>query len=58
MMILFLLYLAAGYWAVNKTIYANKIVFYSRWTDLFGRKIILAFLLGWILIPIAIFKRS
>ena len=28
MVILFLAYWAAGYWAVNRTIYANKVVVY------------------------------
>lgn len=51
----FLIYLILGYWAVGQTVYANKIVIYSG-TAFYCKKIAIAFLIGWILIPIAILK--
>ena len=56
MVILFLAYCAAGYWAVNRTIYANKVVVYHRVGDLFVQKMIWAVILGWALIPVALIK--
>lgn len=50
-----IIYLVLGYWAVGKTIYANKIVFYTGNT-FFMKKLCLGFILGWLLIPIAVFK--
>lgn len=55
MSILFLLYIALGYWATGVTIYANKIVFHA-FGQLFLQRVILGMLLGWILIPIALIK--
>jgi hypothetical protein len=49
------IYLVLGYWAVGKTIYANKIVIGSMWI-FFCRKLAYAMLFGWILIPIALLK--
>lgn len=57
MIILFAIYLIAGYWAVNKLFYENKIVIYSDWGWLFIRKLSYAMILGWALIPIAIIKK-
>lgn len=54
-MIIFFVYLFIGYWAVGKTIYADKVRFGS-WASLFTQQVIMACLLGWILIPIAIIK--
>ena len=53
--ILFIVYSIAGYWAVGKVIYANKVVIYSG-TYFYAKKIVLGLCLGWILIPIAIIK--
>jgi len=53
--ILLFAYVALGYWAVGKTIYANKIRI-GTFNDLFLTRLILGILLGWILIPVAIFK--
>lgn len=55
--ILGLAYLIAGYWAVNRTIYANKVVFYRKPGDLFIQKTIYVFLFGWFLIPVALIKK-
>ena len=53
--ILLLVYAALGYWAVGKTIYANRIRVGSA-SDLFLTRFILGILLGWILIPVALIK--
>ena len=55
MSILFLVYIALGWWAANRTIYANKITF-GTWNAIFLQKFMVAFFLGWLLIPIAIIK--
>lgn len=52
---MFLLYAAAGYWAVGQTIYADKIRI-GTWQDLFLQRLILGIFLGIILIPLAIIK--
>lgn len=55
-MILAIAYAVLGYWAVGKTVYANKVVVYSRPGWLFTQKSIYALLFGWVLIPIALLK--
>lgn len=50
-----ILYLILGYWAVGKTIYANKVIIGAP-GNIAMKKITIAFLFGWILIPIAIIK--
>ena len=47
--LLFLVYIIAGWWAANKTLFGS---IYAIWTQ----KFIVAMFLGWILIPIAIIK--
>lgn len=54
--ILFLCYLAAGYWATGKTIYANKIIIYSNSTSLFIQRVVYGGIFGWALIPWALIK--
>lgn len=54
-LILLIVYGAAGYWAAGQTIYANKIRI-GTWMQLFCNRFLVGFTLGWILIPIAIFK--
>lgn len=49
-LILLILYVAAGYWATGLTIYRNRII--VRWVDRF----LFGILLGWLLIPIAIIR--
>lgn len=55
-MILVIIYMALGYWATGKTIYANSTLIGS-WTAIFMRRVIMGTLLGWALIPVALFKR-
>ena len=55
--ILFIAYFLGGYWAVNRTIFANKMVFYRKPTDLFIQKAVYAAFLGWLLIPVALIKK-
>ncbi len=50
-----IIYMILGYWAAGKVIYANKIVIYSG-VSFICSKLAWGFLLGWILIPIAIIK--
>lgn len=53
MEIIFLLYMIAGYWAVPRTIYKNKMVYTSYFNWVMTR-LIWGTLLGFILIPWAI----
>ncbi len=54
-LVLVIIYMAAGYWAMGRTIYANKIRI-GTWENLFWRRLCLGAALGFILIPIAIIK--
>ncbi len=54
-MVILLLYMAAGYWAVGRTLWADKVVFGSA-TAIFLQRVIWGTLLGWILIPYALIK--
>ncbi len=56
MIILIVLYIVLGYWAVGATIYRNKIVFAAPGVFA-GRKLAIGFLLGWLLIPIALLMK-
>ena len=47
------IYLLLGYWAAGRTVYKNKILI-GTYNAIFLRKFITGFLLGWILIPLAI----
>ena len=49
------LYLAAGYWAAGKTVYANKIMVGS-WSSMVIQRMVVGAVLGVILIPIALIK--
>lgn len=54
-MVILLLYMAAGYWAVGRTLWADKVMI-GTGTAIFLQRVIWGTLLGWILIPVAIFK--
>ncbi len=54
-MLLVLIYVIAGYWAANKTIYANKVMI-GGFGDVFIWKACTGVVLGWVLIPVAIIK--
>ena len=54
---LVILYMVLGYWAAGQTIYANMIRIGS-WDKLFLNRLVMGFILGWILIPIAFIKLS
>jgi hypothetical protein len=56
MELLFLLYLVAGYWAAGVVFYENKVVIHT-FGALFMRKLCLGFILGIVIIPVAIIKR-
>lgn len=53
--IIIILYLALGYWAVGKVLYENKVLIGTA-GNIFMKKITIAFVFGWILIPVAIIK--
>lgn len=55
MPILFIVYIALGWWAANRTIYANKAIIGS-WNAIILQKFTVAMFLGWLLIPIALIK--
>lgn len=57
MPILLIIYIALGYWAAGKTIYANKVIIEYKPGAFFIRRCCIGALLGVILIPIAILKR-
>lgn len=54
-MVLLLIYMALGYWATGRTIYADKILIGTE-NGIFGRRLCMGFLFGWVLIPWAIIK--
>lgn len=54
-MILFFIYIALGYWATGKTLYANKVLI-GTWNGIFMQRMIWGTILGWILIPLALIK--
>ncbi len=53
--IIVIVYVAAGWWAANRTIYANRALIGTMYAIMM-QKFIVASLLGWILIPIALIK--
>lgn len=55
-LIIFLVYIALGYWAVGETIDANRIII-STFHANFMRKVTIAFVCGFVLIPVAIIKK-
>lgn len=54
-MVFAIVYCVLAYWAAGKTIYANYVMFGSL-NSIFLRKFTTGFILGFILIPVAIVK--
>ena len=54
--VLEIVYVVEGYWAVGKVLYENKIVIEFQPGALFFKKLALAICLGFIFIPVAIIK--
>lgn len=50
-----IIYMLLGYWAVGQTVYKNKILI-GTGQAIFWQKAAIAFLFGWVLIPVAIVK--
>lgn len=50
-----IIYLILGYWATGQTIYRNKILI-GTGQAIFMQRVIMGFLLGFILIPVAIIR--
>lgn len=55
-MVLLIVYLVLGYWAVGETVWANKVI-YGTESKIFSYRVTIAFVCGWVLIPIAILKK-
>lgn len=51
--IILIVYLTLGYWATGKTIYRNKILI-GTGNSVFMQRLAMAFIMGFILIPVAI----
>lgn len=54
-MVILIIYMVFGYWAVGKTIWANKVI-YGNGSTIFVQRVIWGTILGWALIPWAIVK--
>ena len=52
--IVIFVYIAGGWWAAKQTLYANRAIFGQ--TTILIEKFVVGFVLGWILIPIALIK--
>lgn len=55
MTVLIIIYLALGYWAYGY-VNSNKVYIYSSGLTMISKKLAMALMLGWLLIPIAILK--
>ena len=55
MTILIIIYLALGYWAYGY-VNSNKMYIYSDGLSMIAKKLAMALMLGWLLIPIALLK--
>lgn len=53
---LFLIYMAAGYWAYGRVFEYNKVIIYSNGFNYRVKKFLLGTALGVVLIPIAIIR--
>lgn len=57
MEILIVVYAILGFWSTKYTIYYNKFIIEWKPGDLFMRRLVYGFLFGWILIPVALFRK-
>ena len=55
-MLIFIIYIIAGYWATGKTIFADKIIIEHRIGDFFVQRVLWGTVAGFVLIPWAIIK--
>lgn len=55
MIVVFIIYIALGWWAANRTVYANKALL-GTWNAIVLQKFAVALFLGWLLIPIALIR--
>lgn len=55
--VLFIIYLAAGYWAVGETLWKNKTIIEFKTGAAFTQRVIWGTVLGWILIPVAVIRK-
>lgn len=54
--ILFIVYIAAGWWAANRVWFSKRTYLVTDSAAFYGKKIAMAFLLGWLFIPIAVIQ--
>lgn len=55
-MVIFIIYMALGYWATGLTTHANKIFMGYAIGELLVERLCWAFIFGWALIPVAMIK--
>lgn len=55
-MVILIIYLALGYWAVGQTIFKNRVFIEYKFGAVFVQRVIYGCLLGWVLIPVAVIK--
>lgn len=54
--VVFVVYMAAGWWAANRVWFSKRTYIVTDSAAFYGKKIAMAFLLGWLFIPIAIIQ--
>ncbi|MDE6641899.1 MAG: hypothetical protein K2K63_15400 [Acetatifactor sp.] len=55
--ILFIVYIIAGWWAANRVWFSKRTYIVTDPAAFYGKKMAMAFLLGWLFIPIAIIQK-
>jgi hypothetical protein len=54
--VIFVVYMVAGWWAANRVWFSKRTYIVTDSAAFYGKKMAMAFLLGWIFIPIAIIQ--
>lgn len=52
--ILIIVYIVAGWWAINKVWFSKRVYLVSNAPNFYVRKFILALFFGWLAIPVAV----
>ena len=55
--IILVIYVVAGWWAINKVWYSKRVYLVSDSAGFYIRKLVVAIFLGWLCIPIAIIMK-
>lgn len=56
-MIIIIIYMVLGYWAVGETLWKNKTIVEFKFGAAFTQRLIWGTVLGWILIPAAVIRK-